>query len=313
MSRELAIAAGCGLAASLFYLSVLTGSPGALILVYLTQLPLFLAGLWLGVKGTAVAGAAGGALSLMATGTMSTLFFLLVEVAPVVVLVRQALLWRRDDEGRVWWYPPGRLVVCLVGIGMAALLGAALYLGGSAGGMEEATRQFLVAELGRFFGAGDARQVEAVATAAARFFPAVAILSWLLMATVNGVLAQGVLARFGRNLRPSPDMAEIELPSWTPYALGGIAAIAVLGSGTLGYLGVNLLVIAAIAFVFAGLAVVHAAARRFSARGIVLVGAYAFMVLFGWPILIVAALGFIEQWVGLRRRLAPAVPGRGEE
>ena len=30
------------------YLAVLTGSPGALILVYLAQLPLFVAGLWLG-------------------------------------------------------------------------------------------------------------------------------------------------------------------------------------------------------------------------------------------------------------------------
>ena len=41
----LAIAIACGLVAALFYLSVLTGSLGALILVNLVQLPLFLAGL----------------------------------------------------------------------------------------------------------------------------------------------------------------------------------------------------------------------------------------------------------------------------
>ena len=51
----LAAASACGLVAALFYLSVLTGSSGSLILVYLVQLPLFGAGLSLGVKAAAIA------------------------------------------------------------------------------------------------------------------------------------------------------------------------------------------------------------------------------------------------------------------
>ena len=43
-----AAAIGCGLAGACLYLALLLASPGALILVYLTQLPLFIAGLWLG-------------------------------------------------------------------------------------------------------------------------------------------------------------------------------------------------------------------------------------------------------------------------
>ena len=50
----LAAASACGLVAALFYLSVLTGSSGSLILVYLVQLPLFGAGLSFGVKAAAV-------------------------------------------------------------------------------------------------------------------------------------------------------------------------------------------------------------------------------------------------------------------
>ena len=41
----LAVTIAGGLLAALFFLSVLTGSPGAFILVYLVQLPLFGVGL----------------------------------------------------------------------------------------------------------------------------------------------------------------------------------------------------------------------------------------------------------------------------
>ena len=41
-----AIAAACGGVSACLYLGLVLGSPGALILVYLTQLPLFMAGLF---------------------------------------------------------------------------------------------------------------------------------------------------------------------------------------------------------------------------------------------------------------------------
>jgi Predicted membrane protein (DUF2232) len=312
MARDVLIAAGCGLAAAVFYLSVLTGSSGALVLVYLTQFPLFLAGLSLGLKATAIAGAAGGAVSLATSGIGSTIFFLLIDAVPVALLVRQALLWRTDAAGRVWWYPAGRLLLCIEGLGAAAMLAGALYYVGAPGGLEGAVRGFLEGELGRFFGAGDAER-DLVLTVLARIFPAMAVVSWLLMVTINGVLAQGVLARFGKAFRPAPDIVEIELPTWLVGLFAGLCALASFTGGTLGYLAFNLAILLGVAFVFAGLAVVHAAARRFAARSAVLIGAYLAMIILGWPILIVAALGFIEQWAGLRRRLAPSVPGQGEQ
>ena len=58
MGRFPAAAAGAvlGLVAGLMYVGVMLGTPGALILVYLTQLPLFAAGLWLGVGAAVAAG-----------------------------------------------------------------------------------------------------------------------------------------------------------------------------------------------------------------------------------------------------------------
>jgi hypothetical protein len=36
----------------------------------------------------------------------------------------------------------------------------------------------------------------------------------------------------------------------------------------------------------------------------ILTGCYAVLLLFGWPALLVAGLGFMEQWLLLRRRVA---------
>jgi hypothetical protein len=131
-----------------------------------------------------------------------------------------------------------------------------------------------------------------------------------MLLAINGVLAQGALARFGLTWRPSPDIAALTLPKALPAAAllcGALAAV----PGTVGYLGLNLVLVLSIAFFLAGLAVVHALARRLEARLFMLIAFYA-VLFFGWPVLVVAGLGFLEPWVGLRRRFAATAPGQGE-
>ena len=43
--------------------------------------------------------------------------------------------------------------------------------------------------------------------------PGIVAASWMIMLVANGALAQGVLARFGANWRPSPDLAGLGLPA----------------------------------------------------------------------------------------------------
>ena len=52
----------------------------------------------------------------------------------------------------------------------------------------------------------------------------------------------------------------------------------------------------------AGLGVVHALLARSSNRTVALVATYAFLFVFGWPLVIVALLGAAEPWLNLRRR-----------
>jgi hypothetical protein len=59
-----------------------------------------------------------------------------------------------------------------------------------------------------------------------------------------------------------------------------------------------------------GLAVVHVWTRRWPARMVTLTGCYLLLLVFGWPVLLVAGLGFMEQWLLLRRHVAG---GTGQE
>ena len=313
----LAAAIASGLVAALLYLSVLTGSLGALILVYLVQLPLFAAGLSLGAKAGLIAGGTATLVTAVAGGALSGALFFLAEALPPMLLVGQALRWRDDGTDTTAWYPPGRLALWLGGLGAATLLVAALLLTGTPDGFRGAVRGFLAGQLGELLGAaagaaaGQKPRADVMADALSAFFPAMAVGSWLIMTAINGVLAQGALARFALNRRPAPDIAALELPRWTAALLAASLIVAIAAPGDAGYLGGNLAPVLAIPYVLAGLGVLHAVLRHRGGRIFVLVPAYITLLL-GWPILLVAACGMIDQWFGLRQRFAATLPRQGE-
>ena len=240
---------------------------------------------------------------------------------PSAVLVRQALLSRPvvggvadgAGAGALEWYPVGRLTGLLVAMAAAVLVVIWLVFAGSEGGLEGTVQMFLNAGLQGMLQAGGAEAEEmtpAIALMAA-LFPGIAAASWVVMIAVNGALAQGLASRFGRNLRPSPDMATLELPRVLLGALVVAAVVGLVAPDGLGYIGRNLLVVLGMAYLFAGLAVVHGFILRLTARQVLLVVVYVTMVLFGWPVLLVMLLGILDQLFGLRRRFAG--PTQGEE
>jgi hypothetical protein len=320
----LVMAIACGLVAALFYLSVLTGSLGALILVNLVQLPLFIAGLSLGTKAALIAGATATLATAAGGGVLAGAAILLTGVVPAACLVAQAL--RRnsrsadDNAGRQAgkWSSPGSLVISLVALGMAPIIVAMLLLGGGPGGFRGAVHDFVTGQLGMLLAGTtsplpDAAQRSAtVADMIAPFFPAAGAASWAAMIAINGVLAQGALTRFSLNLRPAPDIATLELPRWFGIVLAAVAVLAVAAPGDWGYTARNLLPVVAIGYVLVGLAVLHASVRRYAGRLLVLMPAYAAMLL-GWPLLLLAACGIIDQWFGLRQRFAAGPFRQGEE
>jgi hypothetical protein len=99
-------------------------------------------------------------------------------------------------------------------------------------------------------------------------------------------------------------MAALGLPIWLTAALG-LAAAAAIFPGAPRFVGLSMTMALFVAFCLAGLAVLHAAVRRLSQPIMALVFFYTVAALFGWPFLVVAVLGLLESWLGLRRRLAP--------
>ncbi len=283
------------------YLTVLTGSPGAMILVYLAQLPLFAAGLWLGVGAAAMAALTASAVLLAAGGVIAAALFAGLYAAPVVLLVRQALLARNGPEGAIEWYPPGLLTAWLTGLGLAAFAVALVALGGPHG-VEALLRQSLTPVIDAVVDESAAGR-SALADGLARIIPGVVAASWMVMTASTALLAQGLLARFGMSWRPTPDLARLTLPIWIPL-LFGVAAAAMAVGGAVRFLGISVLIVLAIPFCLAGLAVLHTWARRLRRPQITLVTFYVLAGLFGWPLLVIAVLGLIDALFGLRRRFA---------
>src|ERR1051326_6620918 len=109
------------------------GTPGGLVLVYMAQLPLFIAGLWLGTGAAALAGLAGALVLAAASGLLGAAVFAAVNAVPVALLVRQALLARRAEDGTVVWYPLGMLTAWLTALALVGIAAAFLMVGGPEG------------------------------------------------------------------------------------------------------------------------------------------------------------------------------------
>jgi len=305
------ITALCGAFAAGPSLAVATGSPSSLILVYLSQLPLFIGGLWLGAGVAVAAGVTASIMLLAASNITAALMFAALNVVPVILLVRQALLARTGTAGAIEWYPPGLLAVWLTGLGLTAMAIALLVFGGP-DGLQSAVRETLAPALDRLFDESVPGRDE-LANLLAMIMPGLVAASWIAMTLVNGILAQGLLARFGASWRPSPALGTLSLPRWFPV-LPVLATGATALGGTMRFLGVNMMIVLTVPFCLAGLAVLHIIAYRFSRPAILLVSFYVLAGLFGWPLLVITVLGLIDALLRLRGRfpLRQSVGGRND-
>jgi hypothetical protein len=300
-----------GLASALICGLALTGSFGGLLLAYFCLLPLFLVGFGMGAAASVVAGGIAAAATAVPGGVLGAAIFIVLNVAPVILLTRQSLLSRPDDQGGVEWYPPGLLVTVLTILTAGLYTLAILWLAFQPEGVIGTLREFVGGFVDSMISPERAEQREWLIDMVVPLLPGSIAASWLVMVAVNACLAQGLLARLGRNLRPSPPYSATELPRWMAFAMGLTIAIGLLVPGLIGFYSKNLAVILVIPYLFVGLAVVHVLCRRLAGGGFLLGLVYAILVMLGWPVVLVAILGLIEQFAGLRRRYA--APGPNEE
>ena len=314
MPKYVLIAIAGGLLTALLHLSTETGNPGTLIFAYFTLLPLFMVGLAKGLAAVAISGTIALVVTGVAVKFTVAVMFALAYAVPAVAMVRMALVKRQTPEGTTEWYPAGRMMSWLTGYSAAALIAFTVIAGDTLAELVATYRADLEAMLQEpLVGEGDISPA-AVAAQIAPYFPALFIISWLVMVAINGSLAQRFLRRLGWNLRPSPSMSEFELPKWMAIALA-ISVLAWLagGQGAPGFIGWNLTLVFSVPYFFMGLTVIHTLSRSWPARTAALVILYLFLLVFRWPVaLVVVALGLVEQWVGLRQRFA-GLGGNQEE
>lgn len=293
-SRDLFLAIGAGAVAAILDLFVPFAAP----------LPMFLAGLGLGLRPILIAGAAAAVTAILTGGFFSLVYDAVVLIGPTMLLCRKVLLARDDGKGGLEWYPPGLLAVWLTAIGAMIVVVAVIFASAaSPGGAEAWVRDMLrgaIKGLGLFRNqAGLDTTVDILAPLA----PGVAGAMWMIVMVINGSLAQNALVRARRNLRPATDLAMFQLPGWMPAAVVGAAAAAAAFGGDVGYAATNLVLVALVPYFLVGVAVIHVISRPWAARNVLLTLFYAFLFVFGWPAsLLLMVLGLLEHWLNLRLR-----------
>ncbi len=295
------VAIAGGLLSAVLYLAPLAGA----IFIgfhYATHIPLFLVGLAMGTGPVVVASATASVLTLLFNVLVGGIFMIAYAV-PVILLARQALLNRIDADGQTEWYPPGHLLALATAYAVALLVAANFAFVGQEGGLQGAI-EGLLDEVLASLESGMALPPKDVILRYAFLFPGLAGAMWVLIVAVNGVMAQALAVRLKRNLRPTPHYSRLKLPLWLTFTLSAIALLWLVGGeSALGFLSGAVLVTVLMPFFLLGLAVIHSVTRAMRIPTLILGVFYVFLVLQLWPALVVAGLGIIEPWAGIRDRL----------
>lgn len=299
MTRNALLIGLAGLASAVMFATLLGGPGVAWVVAYAAPLPLQLVGLMLGTSASYGAGGVALVLSLLLGGGTIWLVYALLIVGPSLLLVRQSLLWRADDQGEREWYPIGYVLawLCVWGAGLTLLTYAALPDGFI--GVTDAVRAAVDEGALALPDMGGVDIADLVRLAMI-MTPA----SWLIMIVLNAILAEALAVRTGQAQRPGPAFATLVLPTWLGLGLGAAAVLSLL-SGDAAILGYALMTLFATAYLLLGLAVVHFAVRNHPRRPLILSVLYAFLFLFAWPLAALFVLiGLVESVFQLRRRYA---------
>ena len=304
------IGVGAGLAAALLFSAPIGGTFLALPLFAITALPVAIAGLgWTPLAG-AVAALAGSAAIFTVLSPLAAAFFLLLFILPILWLVYLAGLSRTNDDGQEW-FPLGRLLMHAAASVAIGLTATAVVLGYDpevvATEMIEAVSQWL-SDHPELETQPNQEDLEAFVRLNVSALPYALSSMGLIVLVINLWLAAIVTRASGRFARPPERLWTVSLPR----SASGVFAAAVVVSllpFPLGEIGALVAGAFGCALALLGLAVLHALTFGNNARAILLTLVYILLILFGFPVIILIALGIAEAFLQLRaRRFAGAPP-----
>jgi hypothetical protein len=308
------IGIGAGAAAALLFASVTSGVWLSIPLFYLAPLPIMIAGLgW--SHWAAVTAAMTGALALATPfGPIFFFTFLAGAGVPAAWLCYLAMLARPSGNGgepALEWYPPGRLVIWAAVLAALVVVVAIPNFGTDADSFHAGLRNGLTHVLRvETETPADATPVVPGVSNTSRLVdflviaipPAAAVL-----ATITNVLnlwLAGTIVKFSGLLkRPWPLLSSLTFPKLVAAALALTIIVSFIG-GLIGIIAGVLSASLLMAYGILGFAVLHAITQGMDARVFLLGGVYAAVLVFGWPVLALCALGLIEAATDLRARIA---------
>ena len=307
------IGLGAGAAAALLFASLASGSLLSILLFYLAPLPVLLAVLgwshWAGL----IAGAVGALALLLAFGGVFFFAFIAGVAVPAWWLGYLAMLARPVGLGggngavTLEWYPPGRLVLWAAALAALVVIVAIPNFGSDAesfrAGLHQMLAHILRVETGTPADGPAAGKIDQLVDFLVTAIPPAAAVLATITNLLNLWLAGRIVKYSGQLKRPWPQLAAMTFPR--PVA--AVLVLAVVFSFVGGFVGILAGVVSAslmIAYGVLGFAVLHAITQGMNARPFLLGSAYAAVIVFGWPLLALCALGLIETGFDLRTRLA---------
>jgi hypothetical protein len=313
------IALAAGAASALMFASIISGALISLVLFYLAPLPLMVAALGWGPLAATIGGIAA-AIGLSAMfGLPYCIAFVIMVALPAWWLGHLALLGRpvanavapSDNTApaaapALEWYPVGRILLWIAGFAVLTTMGTLLTLGTDAATITGMMQRGLLRVLDQGETASSA-EIQQWVDALVKIAPAAAAIVAMMTLTLNLWLAGKITATSGRLHRPWPDLKTAALPPMTLAAMSAAFGFCFAG-GLIALAAQTLAAALTMAYALVGFAVLHTLTLALKNRALWLGCTYAVVVVFGWPLLAMAALGLADAVFGLRQRYLQSRP-----
>ena len=311
MYRTFGVAIGAGLASALLFAASAKGAGPAIIIAYVTPLPIMIAalgfsqGTGLMAAGIAFCGIAG------VLGLMPGLFFAALLGLPSWWLCYLLLLARplvvsgtapSSAPGLVLWYPVGRVAAWGAAIVAAVILASGGFVMLHYGGYEASVTAVSTRLTDVVGPAADELTGASNARSLVKLLPVLMAASVFLMLMVNLWLAGRTVERSGLLARPWPSLPEnFRLPRAAAAAAIAAGILTVAGSAP-GLAGGVVAAAFGMAFVLQGLGAAHALTRGLLARRAILLAIYFITFTVVPSILALGVLGVVDCLLPLRNR-----------
>lgn len=307
--QTIGIGALAGAATALLCLGLASGSALAVVLFFISPVPLLIAGLGFGLKSALVGAFVALAGTVAFANGMVAILVALAIAAPACAVGYWLNLARPAEEiggpeGNIAWYPLADVLfaIALMAGFAYAVIGAIIGFG------PEVAAQLADQLIARFQDANPEIMFSAEGKNSLRAFletwiPLIQPFFWMLTLSLSVYIALAISQRSGLVTRPKEDWPQaLRMPRKATFALLGTVA-ASFAPGMIGYAGSSFAGALAAGFLMAGFAMAHARSRGIPGRFVILLLAYL-SVLF---VAVTAIFFFIAGVVGAGRHV-PLTP-----